>query len=96
MYIADIMLKYGMNLEDQDINWFFDEMLDASTSIKDLKRKLKGVIERKELTKSGLSLLRRIILAKGLATLIPIVYEENLANSWAKRYDAIINEFVAM
>lgn len=96
MYVADIMLKYGMNLEDQDVNWFFDEMLDASTSIKDLKRKLRGVIERKELTKSGLSLLRRIILAKGLATLIPIVYEENLANSWAERYDAIINEFVAM
>ena len=90
MYIADIILKYGMTLEEKDVFWFFDEIVGGEISVKDLQRKIKGVAERKALTASGVKLVSRIIKGWSIARLVPIIYDENVVQNWQKRYNDLI------
>lgn len=90
MYIADIILKYGMTLEEKDVFWFFDEIVGGEISVKDLQRKIKGVVERKALTASGVKLVSRIIKGWSIARLVPIIYDENVVQNWQKRYNDLI------
>lgn len=92
MYVADMLLRYGMQLETQDVIWFFNEFMGETFSVKDVKRKLKSLFEKRVLTAFGFGLLGKMIKAKSLAMMTPLVYEKGSVDAWVDKYDSFIRE----
>lgn len=90
MYVADMLLRYGMQLETSDVIWFFNEFVGAKYTPKEIQRKLKTVFEKKVLTSVGFKVLGKMIKAKALALRVPIVYDKDSVDAWSEKYDYFI------
>lgn len=90
MYVADMLLRYGMQLETSDVVWFFNEFAGVRFTPKDIQRKLKTLLEKKVLTSIGFKILGKMVKAKALAMRVPIIYDEESVDAWREKYDLFI------
>lgn len=90
MYACDLLLKYGFSLKDEDLSWFFNELLINSNNFKDTFDKLKSFIGKKTVTKATLRKLTHALLARTAVSLIPPIYNETLVENWIQSYNQMI------
>lgn len=90
MYACDLLLKYGFSINDEDLMWFFNEILIENNSAKDIIDKIKGFVGKKKMTISTVKILTYALRARTAVSLVPPIYNENLVKSWTKRYNDMI------
>lgn len=90
MYACDLLLKYGFSISDEDLSWFFNEILTESNGGRDIVEKLKGLVKKKKMAGSTLKVLSYALGARTAVSLVPPIYNENLIKVWTKKYNEMI------
>lgn len=90
MYACALLLKYGFSISDEDLTWFFNEMLTEANGGRDVIEKIKGLVKKKKMTTSTLKILTYALATRTAVSLIPPIYNENLVKAWTKKYNEMI------